>query len=966
MWKFVIGLFTELTSLVGGALGGAFSMVTGVVKNGIDAVMQYHQEGIAFARDVGLSAKESQAYTATLIKSAKELGFQYGVDAKQVLELQRNITAATGRQLMLNDAEKERMLQVNRLVGSATNNQFMGEMMNKMGAQFSAVEGAVSKAYATGAKSGLSAAQFSKKVADNLSMANRLSFRDGVNGLIRMTALSEKLGISMQAVESAAGKFMDLESSIETSARLQMLGGSSAVFGGNPLEMMYEANYDPEAFAKRMSDSLSSYATFDVSKGMATINGGNMMFVREMANAMGISVDEASAMAKKNAEIKYKEQAFGATIGKYGEENRDFILNKSYVDAKTGHLMMNDVNGNKVDISKGELTQGIIDEMTKFEGMSDSELMKQQAQSLVSINEKIDGFFTTLSAGVAEALQPYLDKVFKLIDEYGGQILDKAIPAIATGIKNIGDWFVKNEDTIKQVLDYIMKIFGVLGFIADHIWSILGIIGGFKLFKFGRKAFRAGKSILSSTKGATGAAKVSKGASGLAKGAKATKGLSSLGKVGKIGKIVGKGGGGAVSVLGIGMGLYDMYQGGKAVHTYEETKSDLDKKLASGAISKSEYDSLSREALVEKRTQVGAGAGAALGGTIGAIFGGTAGAGFGASIGSLVGEGIGSVYTTIEENSKAFWNGPVKDFAKQSFGDVGVGLVDGIGTAVGGATSAIGGYIEDSLTNFSDTLDGLGDGFSQIINGDFIGGIGTILKTLGEGAFKTFIAIHKMLGEIFKSIGDGFMEFIKGLWKSFTGWFENAKKGVQNFVEHPIDTVKGWFGVASNAAKAKTGKGFASGGIVGGNSYTGDRVLARVNSGEMVLNKLQQTTLFGILTSVPNFVSGLLTNKNDVKAKPVGGKEYVYTPNGSETSRVGGNTVTVKDFNINLSGTIKLDGGNFSKDIDSSALLNDMSFMNKIKDIIKDSINSDMYSGRYMNDTSTLRGHATPSSVLRR
>ena len=60
--------------------------------------------------------------------------------------------------------------------------------MNHMGAQLSTVQGAVSKAYATAAKSGLNAAKFSKEVAKNLSMANKLSFRDGVNGIIRMTA----------------------------------------------------------------------------------------------------------------------------------------------------------------------------------------------------------------------------------------------------------------------------------------------------------------------------------------------------------------------------------------------------------------------------------------------------------------------------------------------------------------------------------------------------------------------------------------------------------------------------------------------------------------------------------------------------------------------------------------------------------------------------------------------------------
>lgn len=37
---------------------------------------------------------------------------------------------------------------------------------------------------------------------------------------------------------------------------------------------------------------------------------------------------------------------------------------------------------------------------------------------------------------------------------------------------------------------------------------------------------------------------------------------------------------------------------------------------------------------------------------------------------------------------------------------------------------------------------------------------------------------------------------------------------------------------------------FATGGIVGGNSFSGDRMLARVNSGEMILNSAQQARLF--------------------------------------------------------------------------------------------------------------------------
>lgn len=40
---------------------------------------------------------------------------------------------------------------------------------------------------------------------------------------------------------------------------------------------------------------------------------------------------------------------------------------------------------------------------------------------------------------------------------------------------------------------------------------------------------------------------------------------------------------------------------------------------------------------------------------------------------------------------------------------------------------------------------------------------------------------------------------------------------------------------------------FENGGIVGGNSSKGDKILARLNSGEMVLNKDQQGTLYGLL-----------------------------------------------------------------------------------------------------------------------
>lgn len=51
-------------------------------------------------------------------------------------------------------------------------------------------------------------------------------------------------------------------------------------------------------------------------------------------------------------------------------------------------------------------------------------------------------------------------------------------------------------------------------------------------------------------------------------------------------------------------------------------------------------------------------------------------------------------------------------------------------------------------------------------------------------------------------------------------------------------------------------KKFASGGIVGGNSYSGDKVISRLNSGEMVINRSQQRTLWDIVNGRKGTGSG--------------------------------------------------------------------------------------------------------------
>lgn len=56
-------------------------------------------------------------------------------------------------------------------------------------------------------------------------------------------------------------------------------------------------------------------------------------------------------------------------------------------------------------------------------------------------------------------------------------------------------------------------------------------------------------------------------------------------------------------------------------------------------------------------------------------------------------------------------------------------------------------------------------------------------------------------------------------------------------------------GLATVASVIGTIKGFAGGGIIDGNTFHGDAIVARVNAGEMILNRTQQSNLFRLLDS---------------------------------------------------------------------------------------------------------------------
>ena len=123
----------------------------------------------------------------------------------------------------------------------------------------------------------------------------------------------------------------------------------------------------------------------------------------------------------------------------------------------------------------------------------------------------------------------------------------------------------------------------------------------------------------------------------------------------------------------------------------------------------------------------------------------------------------------------------------------------------------------------------LGSAFSAIGNlaGDnMFGNIASGLGSIVSQASQTVTAMMALAGA----------ETIEGLAETF------ANAPIFTKVALTATALAGVLSVISTVKNAFAGS-FADGGIVGGNSYSGDRLWARVNSGEMILNRSQQASL---------------------------------------------------------------------------------------------------------------------------
>lgn len=919
---------TQWAKFLGGLINSSYGIMKRAFTSAWGLAKSYDAMSVATSRHMGLTYRDNISYTQTLISRTRDLAAAYGITAEKAAALQDSVAKATSRAIMLSNTQAESLAAVSKVLGEQIASEFQNKVVTSLGGSIAASMNVAQDAYTRASRMGLSAVEYSTKIAQNLNLVNSLHFRSGVDGLARMTALSERLGFNMQSLSNVAEKFSNLETALPSAASLQALGGSFSVYGADPLSWMYASMGDAEQLTRMVSDLVKGQSTFNTKSGIAELGVASKQYLRAAAQQLGMSYEELANIANRQATEQFARSRVGNlfdNITNGDEEFKNYILNKVQWNDKVQKFELTTANGKTIDIEKlSQTSEGIeaLRQEWKQSTMSDREAFIDAAQRITSYQERLEGINTMIGAMLAQKLMPFLElaKTFLFnniqaitsVAAKGISLLTNPSFWLATGKEivalSLGGFASIVQNAVMWLLGPIGKGVQLLGWLLDAIGFATNTNWAQTLGKWldgralGVAMYKGVHSVLDAMAPTNEVnAQIRNTASEIASLANAA-----YKDVNKAWEIASK-----QSVEGYNATLRTILESkkGERVYTKDAQLESIDNRLAS--IASSSESQLAEQ--IKANGEIGK-ASTSLG-TLKVEMPRDDNQSDGSSLAAAIGlAGVGVPFyfgkRLIKNNIRSLFAGkssvkasplPLARHGGESVGKLramarnGVaklgglkGIGTGLGLGLGGAAISMGtdALVERDIINkygaahYGGSI--LGKGLAGAAMGSFFGPMGAAIGGLA-GAAMGAIDLYR-----------------------------------QKSQEEQADKQR-----VSSVALARLG-----------------------------ISQIYTQATEGYVPSSPYAAA---FGSPQVEAQATTGSQRYISPT-SSLSTMSSNRLELSDININISGTIRLEGGNNSRGLDINSLMKDQAFVTQIKDLIKDSINKGMNNGRAMKDASSIGG----------
>lgn len=612
----------------------AFAIVSAEIKKGYEKLKEVEKITREIGRTGGLSSNQIKALGQNILSNYGDIAVRLGMTTKDIFKFQESYIKNTGRAIVLTNEQVESMAGLSKFTGGEAVDE-MGKSIDEMGGSASNAIDYLTLSMAKAANQGLNIEQTSKNFAKNIKMASKYTFSKGVDGISKMTLLSQRLKFNMESIGNAIDKFSTIEGAISTSANLQMLGGSFAAQFSNPLQAMGEALLDAEGFTKRITDTFASTAVFNKETGQVEMSPIDKAKMKEAANQLGISYDELWNMAAQQAKIGHIERAVNGK--NLSEEQKSFLANTAQYDTAKGdwYITKTDEDGNQKKVYFSDKNSNLSEELKTVQEQSD--VAKATFNDVHAIRNSLDEYVKNRISDT------------RTWEEVTTGIKEKKDLALANTIDGAIGWA---KEPITTIAKWLPGLVLAIGGLAISLGA--NMVKGFATKTLGRGAAKA-------FGGGGGSAKV------LGDGAKSSAKKIGIGRAFNRAaiKVLGRGGVKAASkyipVIGTALTVADgTYEGLKAQGQHNERLTQISRDTS---LSKEDKAYAKYESRKERNKGVGKASGAAAGALAGAAIGSAlpvVGTIIGGAIGGLVGyfgggaagEAIGEAVTGSYEDSK--------------------------------------------------------------------------------------------------------------------------------------------------------------------------------------------------------------------------------------------------------------------------------------------------------------------------
>jgi len=268
-------------------------------------------KAVSLNTEIGLGIKSNVAELQKTLNEVYNEGIQYGISWDDASKLLSGIQGQMGRLIPTTAENTKNALIFGKAIGETPENvaKLVAGMTEYGITQSKSIE-IMNKVAATARASGVDAKKLTATVSSNIQKAQIYGFKNGVEGLTKMAAQAQRVGLSLDTAQKTANLILDggPEKAVEMASKLQALGGNIGALG-DPFQLIHMSMYDMEGLQDQIIKASSAAVEFNETTGDFKIGGEEMLRLRQQADILGLSYEDVAKgaiNARKEQEIMSK------------------------------------------------------------------------------------------------------------------------------------------------------------------------------------------------------------------------------------------------------------------------------------------------------------------------------------------------------------------------------------------------------------------------------------------------------------------------------------------------------------------------------------------------------------------------------------------------------------------------------------------------------------------------------------